>query len=175
MEGLKNTSLPDFNELVVQYEPMINKILRSLNIYQNKEEFFQIGLVGLWEASLRFNPEKGKFTNYAYTYIKGLIMTDMTKRKKVMECEVYLTDELLGAIRDHQTKQPFEKNLLLTYCEGLTVNQTKWVLYTYLDNFTVKEISEREKVSVSAVKAWRKGAKSKLEKDLLLESQNRIE
>ena len=166
MEGLKDTTTLDFNELAKQYEPMINKILRSLHIFRNKEEFFQTALVGLWEASLRFNPEKGDFTNYAYTYIKGLIMAEMTKKSKYEEHNVYPDDEFWGLIEDQGTEQPFDKKILLSYCEGLTANQIKWFLYTCHDDLSVKDIAQCENVSVSAVKSWRKGAKEKLKRNI---------
>lgn len=155
-----------FDDLVKQYEPMIYKIIRSLHIYKNKEEYFQLGLVGLWEAMKRFNPKKGDFTNYAYTYIKGLFLSEMTKVTRHEERCVYPKDEFWEAMEDIHPEQPLEKKLLLSYCRELTDNQTKWVLYTCLDGLSVKEIADYENVSVSAVKAWRKGAREKLRKTL---------
>jgi RNA polymerase sigma factor (sigma-70 family) len=155
-----------FEQLARQYEPMIHKLMSSVNIYKNKEEFYQIGLIGLWEASQRFNPEKGDFTNYAYKYIKGKFLTEMTKSNKHENRSIYPKEEFWEFIEDPFTEQPFEKNLLLSYCEPLTENQTKWVLYTFLDGLSVREIAEKEKVSISAVKAWRKGAKEKLKVSL---------
>jgi RNA polymerase sigma factor (sigma-70 family) len=166
MEDLKVTRNLEFNDLAKQYEPMINKILRSLQIFRNKEEFIQLGLIGLWEASIRYNPEKGNFTNYAYTYIKGLFMTEMTKSNKHEDRSVYPADEFWFAIEDPNPTLPFEKEFLATYCNGLTENQTKWFLYTCQGGLSVKDIAKREKVSISAVKAWRKGAKTKLRKNL---------
>ncbi|MFB3163846.1 sigma factor [Neobacillus sp. 179-J 1A1 HS] len=64
-------SVESFDELVVQYQPMIHKIIQSLHIYKDEDEFCQTGLIGLWEAAQSFDERKGCFSNYAYTYMKG--------------------------------------------------------------------------------------------------------
>jgi RNA polymerase sigma factor (sigma-70 family) len=56
-----------FDQLVVQYQPMIHKIIKPLHM----DEFYQTGLIGLWEAAHAFDVRKGSFSNYAYTCIKG--------------------------------------------------------------------------------------------------------
>lgn len=157
-----------FEQIAEKYENMIHKIMHSLHIYKNQEEFFQIGLIALWEANKRFNPEKGAFSSFAYAYIKGRLLTELTKNSKNDERNVYPKEEFWDVIEDPFIEQPFEKKFLLTYCEALTENQTKWVLYTCIDGLTVAEIAEKEGVSVSAVKAWRKGAKSKLKGHLTI-------
>ncbi|MDP4171531.1 MAG: sigma factor, partial [Bacillota bacterium] len=63
--------MESFEELSEQYTPMIHKIMNTLHIFKNKEEFYQLGLIALWEANERFDPQKGSFTTFAYSYIKG--------------------------------------------------------------------------------------------------------
>jgi RNA polymerase sigma factor (sigma-70 family) len=155
-----------FEELAKQYEPMIYKIMRTLHIYKDKNEFFQLGLVGLWEAKVKFDPNKGEFTNYAFTYIKGLFLTEMAKTNRHSERMVFPKDEFWEVIEDTGAEMPFEAKLLLSYCESLSVGQTKWVLYTCVDGLSVREIAAKEGVSVSAVKMWRNGAKRKLRESL---------
>ncbi|MFO1444365.1 sigma-70 family RNA polymerase sigma factor [Bacillus sp. Bva_UNVM-123] len=154
--------MESFEQLVKQYENMIHKIMHTLHIYKNQEEFFQLGLIALWEANERFDPEKGIFSNFAYSYIKGRFMSEMTKNNKDKERIVYKTEEFWNVIEDPSIEQPFEVKFLLSYCEALTDKQTKWVLYTCIDDLSVAEIAGKEGVSISAVKAWRKGAKDKL-------------
>ncbi|MFB3163800.1 sigma factor-like helix-turn-helix DNA-binding protein [Neobacillus sp. 179-J 1A1 HS] len=54
-----------------------------------------------------------------------------------------------------------------SYCEGLTEKEAKWVIAMSLDQLSVKEIAEREKVLVSAVKQWRSGALKKLRETIV--------
>ena len=47
--------------------------------YKDKEEFIQIGLIALWEASRAFDPAKGQFMSYAFTTIKGRMLSHIQK------------------------------------------------------------------------------------------------
>lgn len=156
--------MESFEELATQYEPMIHKILIDLHIYKNREEFIQLGLICLWEARENFNPDKGNFTNYAYSRIKGKFQSAMSKENKYGERFIYQQDEFWDYIEDPSDEQHFEMDTILSLCRTfkLTPNQIKWVQYTLNDDLSIAEIAEKEKVSPSAVKAWRKGAKEKL-------------
>ncbi|CAH2716791.1 RNA polymerase sigma factor FliA [Neobacillus rhizosphaerae] len=158
----KDWQVENFEQLATQYEPMIHKIIHSLNIYHNQEEFYQTGLIGLWEASNRFNAEKGKFSNYAYSYIKGKILTELSTATKQKDKSIYPKEEYWDTIEDQGSHQPLEIELLLSYCQGLTEKETKWVLASCLQFLSIREIAEQEQVSISAVKQWRNGARKKL-------------
>jgi RNA polymerase sigma factor (sigma-70 family) len=161
--------MESFEELSAKYEPMIYKIIHSLHVYKNWEEYFQIGLIGLWEASLRFDPTKGSFTNYAYTMVRGKILTEMTKSTLHEQRNVYAKEEFWECMEDPNATLPLENNLLLSYSETLSKNQYKWLLYTVIHNLSVKEIAEKESVSISAVKAWRAGAREKIKSRMIME------
>jgi len=158
--------MESFDQLALQYTPMIFKIIRSLNIYKNKDEFYQLALIGLWEASKRFDSSKGDFTTYAYSLIKGKIQNEMTKANKDANSTTTVKEEYWVSIEDEFATIPFEEDTLLSYCKSsqLTENQTKWILHHFLKGFNIKEIAKVEQVSISAVKAWRAGAKEKLRK-----------
>jgi RNA polymerase sigma factor (sigma-70 family) len=159
--------MESFDQLARQYEPMIHKIIRSLHIYKNKEDFLHIGLISLWEATLSFNPAKGEFSNYAYSYIRGRILQEMQRNNTHSERSVYPKEEYWETVEDPGLGTPLEKEFLLSYCQGLTEKETKWVLYTCIDFLSVQEIAQKENVSPSAVKQWRKGAKKKLQKGVI--------
>jgi len=163
---LKGFIMESFEQISTQYTPMIYKIISSLNIYMNKDEFFQIGLIALWEAYERFEPEKGNFTNYAYTFIKGRLLREMNHSNRHIENTCPVNEEFLDFIEDEFSTCPLEEDILLSYCQAgaLTENQTKWVLYTCIKELNVKEIAELEQVSLTAVKKWRAGARENLQK-----------
>ena len=163
--------MEQFETLKEQYEPMIFKIIQSLNIYKNKTEFYQTGLIALWEAHERFDPEKGQFTVFAYTYIRGRMLTELKRTNRNEQRNVYPKEEFWEMIQDDDADPLLHANqFLLSLVEGcqLTEHQMKWVMYTCVHMLTVSEIAEIEGVSVSAVKQWRQGAKKKL-KDSLIE------
>jgi DNA-directed RNA polymerase len=163
---LKGLQMESFDQLSKQYKPMIHRIIHSLGIYKNIDEFYQVGLIGLWDAAECFEAEKGDFTNYAYSYIKGRILNELSKNSKQEERNVYPKEEYWETVEDTHFDQPFEKEFLLSFCDGLTEKETRWVLDTFYHCLTVREIAKKEGVSISAVKQWRKGAVKKVEGNL---------
>lgn len=159
--------MESFDELVDNYTPMIYKIMSSLHIYKNKEEFFQLGLIGLWEAHSRFDSEKGMFLNYAYTYIKGLFLTELTKQKKAEDCLDFPDDIFWGNLASPDKEEEIFSNYFSVLCLPLTAKERKWVHYTCIDGLSIKEIAQKEKVSMSAVKNWRKQAREKMRDQVL--------
>jgi RNA polymerase sigma factor (sigma-70 family) len=156
----------NFNEIVKQYEPMIHKIILTLGIYKDREEFYQTGLIALWQAAERYNQERGAFSSFAYPYIKGHLQTEMTKRNKHGEQYISVDDESWSLIPDLSCPIPFEYEQL--DCEGLTDKEKKWLNYTVSQGLSIKEIATLEKVSQSTVKLWRSGARMKLREECLV-------
>lgn len=158
--------MESFEQVAVQYEPMIHHIIRSLNIYKSKEEYFQLGLISLWELWERYDPNKGKFLTFIYTNIRRKMMDEL-KRSRLQEDRRVAADEEFWTITDCPfTDRPLEEKMLLSYCEGLTKNQTIWVVSTFLYDLTTNQIAELNGVTVSAVKAWKKGALTRLRSTL---------
>lgn len=152
--------MENFNGIAEQYEPMIHKIILTLGIYKNRDEFFQTGLIALWQAAERYDQERGAFSSFAYSYIKGNLQTEMTKRNKYEEHYVSVDDESWALIPDLSCQLPFQWENL-NY-EELTNKEKKWLMYTVIYGLTIKEIATIEKVSQSAVKLWRSEARKRL-------------
>lgn len=155
--------MESFEQLAAQYETMIHKIMHSQNIYKNKEEFYQLGLITLWEAWKNHDPEKGTLLSYAYSMIKGKIMNELTNQNKHNQQYFYPKDEFWELIVDPSPFPAIDHiHELLKRCRLLSANQLKWLQYTLCDQMSVKEIAEKEQVTPSAVKNWRNGAREKL-------------
>ncbi|MCM3091836.1 MULTISPECIES: sigma-70 family RNA polymerase sigma factor [unclassified Cytobacillus] len=154
--------MESFEQVAVQFEPMIHQIIRSLNIYQNQEDYFQIGLIRLWEAWKLFDPSRGNFLTFAYSIVKQGLIDELRKTWMQKNSAVTLSEEFWSSVESVYTFQPLEKEKLLSYCSSLTQNQTIWVLSTFLLDLSTKEIAAQQGVTVSAVKAWKKGALIKL-------------
>lgn len=159
--------MESFHDIQQQFEPMIHKIIHSLHIFKDQEEFYQTGLIALWEASQKFNPDKGAFAAFAYSYIKGRILTELSQKTKLHDQQTHPQEEFWELVEDEWSETPLSREILQVYCEGLTDGQAKWVTYTFIDMLTVREIAEKEKVSVGAVKKWRHGAKERIKEEYL--------
>ncbi|PFA67106.1 RNA polymerase subunit sigma-24 [Bacillus sp. AFS015802] len=158
--------MENFEDLHTQYDLMIHKIIHSLHIYKNKPEYYQTGLIALWEAHQKFDHEKGAFPAYAFSYVRGRILSQLTNENRNEEKSIFKEMEFFDMIEDEHVNEGLAEELLYSYCEDLTENQRKWVMYTCLYMLTVSEIAEVEDVSISAVKKWRKGAKDKVQRML---------
>jgi RNA polymerase sigma factor (sigma-70 family) len=160
----KGPHMESFEKLAIQYDKMIHSIIHSLHIYKQQEEYYQTGLIGLWEASNRFDPTKGSFTSFAFCHIKGKILNELAKNKKVEDRSVCVEEETLELMADAYFDDPLNETTLRDYVVTLTENQKKWLYYTVEHDLSVKEIARIEGVSVSAVKQWRAGAREKLKR-----------
>lgn len=154
--------MESFEQIANQYQPMIHKIIHSLHVYKNIDEFYQIGLIALWDAYKSFNEEKGKFCNFAYSWIRGKILSEMAKDHKLSERFVYPEEEYWELAADRYDDKFLEKEFLQTYGQTLSKKETKWLIMACFTGLSVKEIAESENVSVSAVKQWRASARRKL-------------
>ncbi|EEK97581.1 RNA polymerase sigma factor [Bacillus cereus BDRD-ST26] len=74
-----------FKEAVVLYEGMIVNQIKKLGIYQDYEEYYQCGLIGLWHAYEKFDAEKGSFPAYAVVTVRGYILERLKKEFTVQE------------------------------------------------------------------------------------------
>ncbi|GHI00006.1 sigma-70 family RNA polymerase sigma factor [Neobacillus kokaensis] len=157
--------MESFEQLAEQYQPMIHKIISSLHIYKNKDEFYQDSLIALWKARQRFDPEKGSFTNYAYTYIKGTLLMGLRNSSKEEERKICPKEEFWELLEDPSVsiRRIVSDRLGDFDCQNLTENQRKWLYYTVHYGLSIKEIADQENVSLSAVKGWRAGARAKLQ------------
>lgn len=156
----------NFAELHQKYESMIYKIMHQLNIYKNQDEFYQIGLIALWDASKNFDKTKGNFANYAYMYIKGRMMTELTRQNKWAKKIFYPDEEFWKYIEDTAGSEiPLELETLLSYCDRLTNRERQWVVYHFYYGWNSSQIAKLENVTIHAVRKWRHQALSKLRRN----------
>ncbi|MDD1370517.1 sigma-70 family RNA polymerase sigma factor [Bacillus sp. MHSD_36] len=74
-----------FKEAVVLYEGMIVNQIKKLGIYQDHEEYYQCGLIGLWHAYERYDAKKGSFPAYAVITVRGYILERLKKEFAVQK------------------------------------------------------------------------------------------
>lgn len=152
----------NYEQLVEDFTPMIHHMIKKLAIYKDKEEFIQLGLISIWETIASFNPEKGAYSNYLYRHMRGRFLDELKRRSKEVERTAHPKEEFWEVMESPDLYRE-DEHYIRGLCIGLTECETKWVVYTFIHQLTVKEIAEKEGVSASAVKWWKKGAKEKLQ------------
>lgn len=154
----------NFELLHKQYEPMIYHIINKLTIYRNKQEFYQIGCIALWEASIRFDKDKGEFKSYAYSYIIGRMKSELTSDRKHQLNTYHLDLANLEKMTEDDFTFLLTSSIIDQLSIILTKNQRKWLKGYCLFGKTPTDLAKDEGVSISAVKAWRRDTISKLQR-----------
>lgn len=156
-----------FSNLSQQFTPMIHHVIKSLSIYKNKEDFFQIGLIALWESQDKYDEANGKFSNFAYTVIKGRIINELKRQHKYDTHSQPVDRAFLDVIDPFSLdKEAFMMENFMAYTENLTLNQKRWLILTFIEDKNQNEIANMFNVSTAAVKSWRKTTLHKLRKEM---------
>lgn len=71
-----------FEDCLNQYARMIKSLIKTIRIYKNYEDYYQVGLIALWNAYEHYNQEKGSFSNHAYVTVRGHLLNEMAKESK---------------------------------------------------------------------------------------------
>ena len=168
-----------FEEILKQNERRIYYYIHKLNVKDPYQEFYQEGLVAMWNAYKTYHPDKGSLATY-FNYMIRHRMIDLLRKKKREQ----QTDELIFQeekqkidLGNHTRKQDIstlihdQTDIPITDIyfwkhvkSNLTTNQWKWVYYYIIEDMTIKEITIIEGVSVEAVKSWGRQARKKLRK-----------
>lgn len=153
-----------FEELVEVHRPLILHILKTLHIYKDHDNYYQVGLVGLWEAQSRYNSEKGAFSTFAFSIIRGRVLSSLTKENQFYTRFLPTEhDEQLDS-SEESSELNLEEDILTTYCLDLTENQRKWIIGKIIQDKKIKDIALEHSVTEDAVKTWRREALKKLRK-----------
>ena len=158
----------EFNEdefvlLVKQYKGKIIGYIRKFFLPgAEKDDLYQLGIIGLYNAVLKFDESKGSsFCLFADFYIRNTIKTAVTsanrKKHEVLNsavslyCPVFSTDaddRLLDYVYDKKAQDPLkliiekEKAEYLTYiCRDTLSKMEKKVMILYLEGYTQGQIA----------------------------------
>ncbi|MGX1981614.1 DNA-directed RNA polymerase [Thermolongibacillus altinsuensis] len=153
-----------FESIVEQYHLLIYHVMKKLNIYTNVDEYYQIGLIALWEAHEHYDKAKGKFSSFAFKKIYWSMISEMRRQIKTKSAQYSLTDELLHTLQTEGKDIPISNEMYEEWLAHLSPCQRKWLIGYIVNEKTLKEIAEEEGVSVNTVKQWRITAIKKLKK-----------
>ncbi|MBM7661753.1 DNA-directed RNA polymerase [Bacillus mesophilus] len=163
-----------FERIVEEDSWIIKSAIKDLCIYKNLEEYYQEGLIGLWEAYIRFDPSKGaSFRTFAYRTIRGKLLTCLKKAKQEEDHLAILSEAIMEVIVDERAEVPLEIEILSCYCNGLTLAQKTWVYKTFVEDKGPKAIAKEEGVSLETVKSWRRYALEKMRREVGLGDRHR--
>ena len=150
--------LKTFEEVLLQYEPMISAALRQLNVYRHHDQFRQAGRVALWQAWTRYDEEKGHFAPYASRSIRGalldLIKNESRFEENVMQTEDDLLVDLIEKERDLPTLEDWSDTLTAAF-DQLAASERQLIQWIFVEGLTQAECAAQAGISVPGIKKRR--------------------
>ncbi|ANU27658.1 sigma-70 family RNA polymerase sigma factor [Planococcus versutus] len=150
--------MKNFEDVAIQYAPMISALIRKLHIYRDFDAFRQTGNIALWQAWQRFEDEKGNFTPFAYQSIRGAMLDELKRETKRNE-------QLIPKEYDVQEKFAEELNDSLPewlHMCRLTVQEKQLLEALYVQGCTLTELAKHENISLAGMKKRRERLLKKL-------------
>ncbi|CDQ38794.1 sigma-70 family RNA polymerase sigma factor [Virgibacillus salexigens] len=172
-----NTFDLTFEEVLAQNERRIHYHIHRLKIRDPHQEFFQEGLVAMWNAYETYHADKGPLATYFNYAIRNRMIDLIRKQTKEREnVKAYIEQQKIKTMTgnyyqkgtsNYSVKQMesvhFDEKIFLSEAKKvLTEKQWKWLNLFAVQNLTMKEIAEMEGVSIDAVKSWGREARKKL-------------
>lgn len=155
--------MEEFEKVAEQYTPLIHHMIKRLNIYKEKDEFIQIGLIALWEASRAYDSAKGQFLSYAFMTIKGRMLSHMQKSNKIHMREQLKETGMDNLVQDEYRMLMLECLIPRTFLNTLTKNQSCWLIQHIHYGKTTKEIAADCQTTTASVKSWKRTTIKKLQ------------
>ncbi|WP_077328791.1 sigma-70 family RNA polymerase sigma factor [Virgibacillus siamensis] len=166
-----------FEEIFEQNKRRIYHQIHNLNINDPQNEFFQEGLIAMWNAYEKYQPDKGPMTTYFNYSIRNRLIDRMRKDKayynlikKVKEYQlIQHTDGnhhngggVLKRLAANQVQPLIDPEFWKALKANLTVKQWKWICFYIIEGMSYKEIAAMENTTEDAVKGWGREMRKKL-------------
>lgn len=139
-----------FEDCLIQYTPMIKSLIKTLRIYKNYEDYYQVGLVALWQAYEHFIEEKGSFSNHAYTTVRGHLLNEMTKENKY-EQRFVVVDSYKEEV--HYQDEAFLFDQFMSHLDGISSLQKQILVDRFYLSKSFSEIAIRCNMPEASVRS----------------------
>lgn len=126
----------ELNDLIKQNEKLIYSIINEYTNYIDKEDLYQVGVIGIINAYKNFKKEKGvKFSSYAYMYILGEVKKYLRENRTIKINK----DTSSLCIKVKKAKSLLEQKLMRTpstkeLCEFLEIDELKLEMALSIQN-----------------------------------------
>ena len=154
--------MQQIDEQIVAYEYLILRVLAKYRIFQEQDNFMQVGRLAIWQAQQVFDASKGDFEMYAYMRVKFAIIREIRNNLKVTEKEVVMDDDPLMNWIDMLTEQ---KQLELDRPEWywqLFSHEQRLIELLFYEGYRMKDVAQTEGVSYDVIKKRRKKILTKI-------------
>lgn len=154
--------MKEFEEVAIQYAPMISAIIRKLHIYRDFELFRQTGNIALWQAWQRYDEEKGNFTAFAYRSIQGAMLDELKKETKRNERQSATQQDVPEAATNELFNGAMESLPEWIELYRLSNQEQRLLELLYVNAYSLADIAMMEKISLAGMKKRRERLLKKL-------------
>jgi len=156
-----------FEEVLLQFDPMISACIRKLHIYKNHELYRQAGRIALWKAWVKFDVSKGDFAPYAYRCIYGTMLDELKKEKHQEEYVDVVEDEKLSLLLEKSLVTSFVHEDLGIALENLTEKERELLLWIFVEGISLQQAATRVGITIPGIKKRRERLLQKLREKLI--------
>ncbi|TDQ42586.1 sigma-70 family RNA polymerase sigma factor [Aureibacillus halotolerans] len=155
-----------FECVLEKYTPLIRNGLAKLHIHHHadRDEFFQIGRLALWEAWQHHKIPDHTFPAYAKQVVQGRMLDELRRRSKYKRIVETVKNDPLQIHVLHE--RPCQRSTFEKLLSDLSPSEKCWAMSALWEGLTTREIAEQNDVSMDAVKKWRQRARQKLQVSL---------
>jgi RNA polymerase sigma factor (sigma-70 family) len=152
-----------FDETIILYDKLIKNQIKQLKIYQQFDDYYQVGLIGLWDAYRKFDNTKSSFSAYAFTQVRGSLLTALRKEHRYKQSH-HFYDTTMFEFFQGKSDNVLQKEIMEMYCKRLSPDQRKVIMGRFYDQKTFEEIAAEEGVSLSIIRSRYRYAIKKLKR-----------
>ena len=102
--------MQNFETVFEEHEKLINQAMFHLKIYRNFDEFYQLGRIALWEATIKYDPTKSAFEPFAFMMIKFKMVKEISQLNHISQFESVLEETQFQFTLDEQSATVDEFN-----------------------------------------------------------------
>lgn len=174
----------NFQEIVKQNKRRIHYYIHRLQIRDPHHDFYQEGLIALWDAYKTYKPDKGPMGTYFNYVIRNRLIDQIRKSERIRthdeqfisHTEIQLSDGNHKTQISTSSPLPKMERLPLPNDEiwhsirsQLTDKQWAWVYYFIIEKWSQKEIANHFDTTVAAVNSWARSVRKKLKNETFKE------
>ncbi|WP_277679968.1 sigma-70 family RNA polymerase sigma factor [Gracilibacillus dipsosauri] len=155
--------MEDFEKVLKHHERIIFHLIHKYGIRDEDGEFYQLGLIALWQAWREYDSSKSKFSSYAYLCVRRELLHLIDHNRRVQEKhEKWLNTVRIEDLMVEDLAHELDPQLLHKIQNALTMKQWKWFEHCLLHGYPLKEFAQKEAETYGAVKNCGKRARAKL-------------
>ncbi len=155
--------MENFEDVLIQFEPMIFSCIKKLHIYKNHQSFIQVGRIGLWKAWKRYDSSKGDFAPFAYRSIYGSLLDELKKASNEVNI-LPEKDEVLEFLLNKTLESAFDSEKLLTAISHLNEVEKQLIQLLFFERCSLDNVAKHYCITKAGVKKKRERVLHKLKR-----------